>query len=1485
MHAERDYLRAHVFPELAHRLRARFHHLEIIDLRQGIETADIDAQANRDLEVLQVCLREIERSHPFFIGLIGDRYGWIPPRERIQAAIKEAGYRGNIDGISVTELEFLYGALEAEESDLKAWFYLRDPLQYDAMPTELAESYRTLVEDDSTASNEQLARLKQRLRTDPRTRDRVRTYSATWEHASNRIAPESLKAWGDQVLEDLWRDLKEETAAHVQSSPATWQEVDRELLESFVDDRLTEFVGRVDCTKRLVEHALQEKSEEAAWAIHVRGEPGSGKSSLFGKVYGELLQEDELVVLAHAAGIFAESDSIERMQRRWIYELGQIEKALNDQGRAATELTTQDDVDAEFARLLHEVSQVRRIVIMVDALNQFSDSQKATSLTWLPLVVPGGVRVIVTSLSKFTGGHIHENVEMMNLPPFSVEEGKSFAKLVHQRYHRQPNEQALAALFAKERIKGELASGNPLWLRLALDSLNLMEGDDFVRAEKEFAPLPAHARMHALVAQEAAQFPAVLAPAFVWMLERTERHFGSRWVRALLELIAISRNGWRQSDLEELVSRVSGEPWSDLKFAGARRFLGSHLVQRGVNASWTFLHEQLREAVLERSSSTTDRRLTLHRRIAHHLLSLPKDDEVRQSETMYHLLGTNDQVLAAKFVASLDDDDPALPYAVASIADHCVSGSTVELWAGDSHQLEEDGQLEELCEVLQGVPELFGDIANDPSFGSARGTKIRLDTSTNTRFVTSMLDVESLSHDEIIQIAFILQNELRVKSGGVRQILQSCKPAIERVLAENPNHCRAWAELFRNKYLFGLVLLTQGSTDDAWVMLNEAHHVVLSIPDDRIRDSIEEHLADCLSTMASAEMRMRRIPDALSHQQEAIERLDHLRKKGTLSKDGFDSLIDTTFEHGDVLAESGKVEDARRTYKQAAALLEDYPGGEIQRSYNVALSSDKQGNLFLRDGDYENALVQYQGSLDVSEELLRGNPLGPNAMHRVGVSQAKVANALMGLGRYHDAVEACQRCVALSERVINSDRASFSFRKQNAVDRGRLGQALIGAKRFEEALAQNNEVVGILDGWVETDPKNIGIRERLVQAHNQGCLIHQKLGNNDEAARCYAQGLLAELQIAALAGMQEKDAKLLVEKALPLARQLVGQGDEKLTLELLRTCLSLFAEDDLPPSEVQLQFNLGLCHQRIAEVLEAQDSWQDACAAYDLARQKLLTVATLTAQEVPVQSYLSATKKWLELCRRQYLGGDESHVTAHQLCCDYVALGDNWKNQNEPDQALPCFESALSIANMELEKENDVRDFARSSSVALERMGDCLMMKNDFSGAADCYSRCATLRKKIDQEFSDPESKTMLGLALDRWGSTAAARNADEQALSLHDTAIALFQRVISEAGYQYDDMNVLHYLGTAYLNIAARNRKLNPTEMIDNMLVCFVIMEFLEAEGYPISAEVKARLSYVQKAIDQGVLKPEFLQNSRTLVYAQLGIPQENRNRARFQN
>ncbi|KKL51458.1 hypothetical protein LCGC14_2295300, partial [marine sediment metagenome] len=148
MHSERDHLRTHVFPVLEERLRERFHHLETIDLRWGVESASEDDQARREVLVLKVCLNEIERSRPFLIGILADRYGWVPPADRMAAAAGEAGFEADLAHKSVTELEILYGVLDSPDQRSRSWFYFRDPLPYQEMAPETAAQYSDAYSTD-----------------------------------------------------------------------------------------------------------------------------------------------------------------------------------------------------------------------------------------------------------------------------------------------------------------------------------------------------------------------------------------------------------------------------------------------------------------------------------------------------------------------------------------------------------------------------------------------------------------------------------------------------------------------------------------------------------------------------------------------------------------------------------------------------------------------------------------------------------------------------------------------------------------------------------------------------------------------------------------------------------------------------------------------------------------------------------------------------------------------------------------------------------------------------------------------------------------------------------------------------------------------------------------------------------------------------------------------------------------------------------------
>ncbi len=77
MQAERDELVKRVFPELRKLCEMRGVTWGEVDLRWGV-TDEQKAEGR----VLPICLQEIERCRPYFIGLLGERYGWVPDELR-----------------------------------------------------------------------------------------------------------------------------------------------------------------------------------------------------------------------------------------------------------------------------------------------------------------------------------------------------------------------------------------------------------------------------------------------------------------------------------------------------------------------------------------------------------------------------------------------------------------------------------------------------------------------------------------------------------------------------------------------------------------------------------------------------------------------------------------------------------------------------------------------------------------------------------------------------------------------------------------------------------------------------------------------------------------------------------------------------------------------------------------------------------------------------------------------------------------------------------------------------------------------------------------------------------------------------------------------------------------------------------------------------------------------------------------------------------
>ena len=114
MQAERDLLHERIFPRLRRVMAEYGEDIQELDLRWGVDTANLSEEESGHA-VLKVCIDAIDRCKPFFIVLLGERYGWIPGT-RIVESVRDARIsRYYEEEMSITNLEILYGALADED--------------------------------------------------------------------------------------------------------------------------------------------------------------------------------------------------------------------------------------------------------------------------------------------------------------------------------------------------------------------------------------------------------------------------------------------------------------------------------------------------------------------------------------------------------------------------------------------------------------------------------------------------------------------------------------------------------------------------------------------------------------------------------------------------------------------------------------------------------------------------------------------------------------------------------------------------------------------------------------------------------------------------------------------------------------------------------------------------------------------------------------------------------------------------------------------------------------------------------------------------------------------------------------------------------------------------------------------------------------------------------------------------------------------------
>ena len=246
---EREYLLKQVFPRL-HRICAeRGVEMSEIDLRWGVT----EKEARRG-KVVEICLREIDKSRPYFIGLLGERYGWAPEKKELPGLgplWEDFPWveKDLAEGRSITEMEIQYGVLRSPAMKGQAFFYLRHP--------SLTPEGRGFREEEGSASASRLKALKKTV----------------LRQKSHPVAEyRSLEALGTSVYEHFRRLLDRDFPARPPLSPLERARRDH---AAFALSRTGVYVPVPTLFEKLDGFA-----EAGGKPLVLVGPPGEGKSAL-----------------------------------------------------------------------------------------------------------------------------------------------------------------------------------------------------------------------------------------------------------------------------------------------------------------------------------------------------------------------------------------------------------------------------------------------------------------------------------------------------------------------------------------------------------------------------------------------------------------------------------------------------------------------------------------------------------------------------------------------------------------------------------------------------------------------------------------------------------------------------------------------------------------------------------------------------------------------------------------------------------------------------------------------------------------------------------------------------------------------------------------------------------------------------------------------------------------------------------------------------
>jgi preprotein translocase subunit SecA/nephrocystin-3 len=1028
--------------------------LSVVDLRWGV--TEEEAKSGK---VISVCLEEIEHSHPFFIGILGNNYGTVPKREELtkNPELKERykwlndAITDDENGMSITEMEIQYGVLKNNKKDIDAAFFFKESGKPD--------------------NNERLTHLKNDIRDYCRSKGRnnmPKDYTEVSElcgYVMNEVR---------NVINKHFPEIKE----------VTLLDRERSAQKAYINSRHSSYHERQSYYDTIDEFVHDNNQQHLVFT----GASGIGKSALLANWILKNEKNPDFNLVYHFIGNSFSGNSYESVLRHIcdeIYDLYDIQKDGN----------WNEKIEEEAQRLVAEVSQKdKQLVIIIDGFNQIvtQGAGKEKLLLWLPSASKN-VKYIFSTLPDDETMETFKRREYKfeEVCPLSNEELNEWIPTYTKRVGKSLDDEKEQLQRIVKWSLNDVIQGNMLVLRTLLDELTRFGVYEKVDERIDYYT-------------SSTSIPEF----FVRVLSCLEKDYSPEkdLVKHVLILIAVSEHGLSEDELMTILECQQRPLEWKLFFCA----FYNHFVEK--EGLITFSHQYVNDAVSKRYAlNKAEISASYRQEIVAHFASNSSNDEVQLNRNISELahqyynlsdwrslhktllsfesfdfFDSNNEFLLAKYWRALLKESNGC-YKLSdylNILEHKNEVNLTKLFNSiglfvSEYFADYGTALDYNLKTLSIKEENFGAEHIDTARSYLNVGSVYCDLGNYTKALEYYLRAMAIIGKDhpISSVSFNSIGTVYHKLGDISKALDFFYKALI-VLEKDFGTQYPTASVYNN---IGVVYLEQDDYDKAL----EYYHKALKIQGN-VLGLDNPSIATTYNNIGGAYWRQGDYPHALEYCQKALaiqEKFFDMEHPSTATS--YNNI-------GGVYMEQGNYLLASEYYHKALKIQEKVFGTEHT---DTATSYNNIGGVYMEQGNYLLASEYYHKALKIQEKVF-----GPENLS-VAITYSNIGNVYMKQGNFDKSLEYILRAIDIHENILGTKNPSTATLYNNA------GAIYDRQGRFDEAL-------GYYAKALEIREKNLGTEhpETAASYSNIGG-VYSMQGDYNKASMFFFKALKIQVKV------------------------------------------------------------------------------------------------------------------------------------------------------------------------------------------------------------------------------------------------------------------------------------------------------------------------------------------------------------------------------------